>query len=119
APAGRRPWPLLLAAPTLMVAVAALGTWRHVEHHQTAWRGATVGMFAHVDAPANRLVRGRATTAGGTELTLDANRVAGEVERALVTPTAGNLEAVADAWEAELVDDGHTVVGLHVEVLRT
>lgn len=109
----------MVAVPALMVAVAALGTWRYHNDHQTAWRGATVGMFAMVDAPANRLVRGVVEQVDDRgdepDLYMPPPEVADERMRALVTPTTDNLESLAEAW-APVVTDGRLV---RVEVWAT
>lgn len=109
-----------VGVPLLMVAVAALSTWRYHQHDQTSWRGASVGMFAMIDAPANRLVRGvvqpdDADADAEPELYTPPKAVDEERVRALVTPTEGNLRRLADAWSPE-VEDGRLV---RVEVWAT
>lgn len=109
----------MVAIPTLMVAVAAWSTWRHHHDHQTSWRGASVGMFAMVDAPANRLVRGLVqpadAPAGEPDLFLPPAATGDARMRAMVAPTEENLRRLADAWTPH-VDDGRLV---RVEVWAT
>lgn len=108
----------------VMLTVAALSTWRHHELDQTSWRGASVGMFAQVDAPSNRLVRGVVETrdpqpgdadATETRLLRPPPAVASAGERALVTPTDHNLRRLAEGWRTT-VTDGRL---LRVEVWAT
>jgi len=108
----------MVTVPVLMVVVAGLGAWRYHNHQQTSWRGASIGMFATVDAPANRLVRGVVQpdeVGADTALFTPPRSLDGERARALVTPTSGNLRALADAW-APIVPDGRLV---RVEVWAT
>lgn len=110
-----------VVVPVVMLLVAAIGTWRHHALDQTSWRGASVGMFARVDAPANRLVRGVVevprTEGGGTGRVLrhPPRELSSTAERALVTPTDHNLRQLAAAWETT-VDEGRLV---RVEVWAT
>ena len=114
----RRLVPQMVIVPVLMVAVAALGMWRYHADHQTSWRGATAGMFARVDAPANRIAMG-IVQPGDDEserFPIPPPPEAREQwHRAIVTPTAANLQELADAW-APRVPDGRLV---RVEVLAT
>lgn len=115
-----RPAPrwIIYVVPLLLVAVAALGTWRHRHDDQTAWRGGTVGMFAVVDSPANRLVRGLAApdeSDGPLVVLMPPASIDAVHERAKVRPTDANLGHLADEWEP-LVGDGKLV---RVEVWAT
>jgi hypothetical protein len=73
-------------------------------------------MFAHIDAPANRFLRGDAIGEDGEPIVvLPPAELAGDVERSTVIPTQHNLSALAAAWLALEPDlDLRTI-----EVLRT
>lgn len=75
---------LVAVVPVLVLVMAAAGTWRYHQLDQTSWRGGTLGMFATVDTPSNRLVRG-VTAEGAIELVPAGLRE--EATRTLVTPS--------------------------------
>lgn len=98
--------------PALVVLTAVVGTWRYHRVDQTSWRGGTLGMFATVDGPNNRLVRG--VSRDGT-IVLAPRSIADETQRALVAPTDQNLRRLADVWSASHPDADL----LRIEVFRT
>jgi hypothetical protein len=107
---------LQFAVPALMVVVAAIGTIRHMNLDQPAWRGATIGMFAHIDGVSNRFVRGTVTGDDGQpQLAVPPRAARDEADRALVIPTTNNLRALEQAWRA--ADPDAELV--RVEVLGT
>lgn len=87
---------LVAIVPLVVLLMAAIGTWRYHRLDQTSWRGGTLGMFATIDSPSNRLVRG--VMADGT-IVLVPTQLEQDASRALVTPTERNLERLANSWQ--------------------
>ncbi|MGH9084246.1 MAG: hypothetical protein ACRDYW_02230 [Acidimicrobiales bacterium] len=105
-----------LAMPALLVAVAALGVYRHVTLDQTSWQGASFGMFATYDSRPSRAVV--------IDVVADGERRRIAVPRALeddaveltVVPTDRGARSLARGVLAELASQGVTAV--QVEVRR-
>lgn len=105
--------------PILMVLVAAYGTWNHVVEEQTAWRGATGGMFSRIDGPGNRLLVG---VVDGQDPMMPGRKLSPPIEvqrqssRSLVRPSASNLSSLAADWADHL--DAVRLVRLEVWTTR-
>lgn len=106
--------------PITMILIAGYGAWNHVTENQTAWRGATGGMFSKVDGPGNRLLLGVTTPTGaessGENIISPPPELAHLAHRARVRPSKQYLTALSEAWSDHL--DSKTTLDT-IEVWRT